>query len=237
MRASAENREPWKARLRIPNYRVSEVARYARVSSQTIYNWHSNAGENPLLTQKESGQAALSYLQMIEIAVVAAFRKMGVPLRNIHEAKEYAQKQLRTDFPFADLKFKTDGKKLLMNYNQIDKKHGDGKLLELNNKSQGQLAWSDILDSKLREFEYDKKEGIVLRWQVGGENSPIVIDPRISFGAPAVKGTPTWVLKGRWEAGETVEEISEDFGLNEELVIQGLDFEHINAKAPRAWVN
>ena len=41
----------------------------------------------------------------------------------------------------------------------------------------------------------------------------MLIDPRISFGAPMIKGVPTWVLKGRHEAGESIGDIRDDFSL------------------------
>ena len=54
----------------------------------------------------------------------------------------------------------------------------------------------------------------------------VVIDPRISFGAPAVKGIATWALSGREKAGESIADIAEDFGLTLEDVKAALTFEH-----------
>jgi uncharacterized protein (DUF433 family) len=231
---SVATSEPWKARLTIPNYRVFDAARYARVSSQTIANWQAIQGNKIFLGHREDG-AALSYLQLIEVAVVAAFRESGVSLQRIREAREYIKNQVQSEYPFADYKFKTDGKTLLMDYTQLEGKQGRGKLLELNKK--GQLAWSAMLDARLREFDYDKKERMVLRWHLAGEESSVVIDPRIAFGAPAVKGTPTWVIKGRWAAGEQIDEIADDFGLKEEIVKQALNFEKIDVGQSKGWVN
>ena len=49
----------------------------------------------------------------------------------------------------------------------------------------------------------------------------------IAFGAPMVRGIATWVLKGRWKAGESIEDIKEDFTLGEDEIKQGLQFEDI----------
>jgi uncharacterized protein (DUF433 family) len=228
------NSEPWKARLTIPNYRVGEAARYARVSSQTVTNWQSIRGNKVLLSRRED-RASLSYMQLIELAVVAAFRDSGVTLQRIFEAREFIKNQFESEYPFADYRFKTDGKVLLMDYSQVDPKRGKGKLLELN--KHGQLAWEAVLDARLREFDYDKKARLVLRWHVAGPSSSIVIDPRLSFGAPTVRGTPTWAIKGRWIAGEQIDQIADDFGLKEESVFQALQFEGINVGSPKAWGN
>lgn len=226
--------EPWKARLTIPNYRVREAARYARVSTKTVASWQSIKGNKVFLTRRDD-RASLSYMQLIELAVVAAFRESGVTLQRIYEAREHIRNQFQSEYPFADYRFKTDGKVLLLDYSQIDKKTGKGKLLEANRN--GQLAWEDILEARLREFDYDKKEKLVLRWHVAGPKSPIIIDPRLCFGSPTVRGTPTWAIKGRWAAGEQISEIADDFGLKEEIVFQALQFEGINVGPQKAWGN
>ena len=91
------------------------------------------------LSAKDKG-AALSYLQLIEVAVVAAFRKTGVSLPKIRAAREYVSKQLEAEFPFAEYRFKTDGRDLWMDYAQIEADMGDKKLLKAS--QQGQLASS-----------------------------------------------------------------------------------------------
>jgi uncharacterized protein (DUF433 family) len=62
---------------------------------------------------------------------------------------------------------------------------------------------------------------------VAGVSSPIIIDPRILFGSPAINGTPTWIIKGRWNAGESDTDIAEDFGLQNDEVRKALEFERV----------
>jgi uncharacterized protein (DUF433 family) len=221
MAAVTENHstEPWRKRLYLPNYQVGEVARYAGISSQTVASWHRFGST---LSSKDR-RSALSYLQLIEVAVVAAFRKAGVSLRRIRDARAYVSKELKSKFPFADYRFKTNGKRLWIDYAEIEGDKGKGKLLGVDRL--GQLAWGEIL-GRLQEFEYENG-GLAIRWRVCGPNSPVVIDPRVSFGAPSVTGTPTWVIKGRWDAGESPSEIADDFNLNVPAVREALKFEGI----------
>jgi hypothetical protein len=141
--------EAWRKRLRLPNYQIGEAARYAGISSQTVASWHKIGST---LSSKES-RSALSYLQLIEVAVVAAFRKAGVPLRRIRDARTYVSKELKSKFPFADYRFKTNGKRLWIDYAEIEGEKGKGKLLGVDRS--GQLAWGEIL-GRLKEFEYEK---------------------------------------------------------------------------------
>jgi len=171
-------------------------------------------------------------MQLIEVAVVAAARKAGVKLHDIAIARDYASKALKSKNPFAEYRFKTDGRNLCFDYNVIDPKAEGGRVVVANKR--GQLAWESIL-GRLDQFEYD--EGLALRWRVAGKSSPIVIDPRISFGAPNVKGVPTRTLKDRWISGEPVDEIADDYGLSRLEVQSALEFEDVDISQPNTWVH
>jgi uncharacterized protein (DUF433 family)/DNA-binding transcriptional MerR regulator len=225
---SERSGEPWRRRLFLPSYQISEAARYSGISPQTVVAWHKQ-DETPMLSTKEKREA-LSYMQLIEVAVVAAFRKAGIKLSEIRAAREYAKKEFKAEHPFAVYRFKSEGKDLWMEYEQIEGERARGTLLKANQA--GQLAWSQII-GRLNEFEYEC-EGIVIRWHVAGSSSPIVIDPRLSFGAPTIRGTPTWVIKGRWDAGETDADIAEDFGLEKDEVRKALDFELVGSGRGKA---
>ncbi len=231
MNAQISHSDFWRARLFVPNYRIRDAARYTNLSAQTVAKWHSRPGDNgnSALSNKDRG-AALSYLQLIEVAVVASFRKAGVSLRKIKSAREYLAMQLRAEHPFAEYRFKTDGRDLWMDYAQFEANAGDRTLLVASR--QGQLAWSDII-GKLQEFEYEN-DGLAIRWHVAGKDQGITIDPRVQFGAPAVDGVATWVFKGRWDAGEPLDEIADDFGVTNSSVLKALRFEGVNLDAGRA---
>lgn len=214
--------EVWRRRLYVPYYGIGEAARYAKTSTQTAARWHGGRA-SPVLPSR-ARRAELSYMQLIELAVVAAMRSEGVKLKAIRGAREYVAGTLESEYPFAEYRFKTDGTELIINYEQIDPTAGVDKLLYASRG--GQLGWKEILDRRLREFEYEAG-GIVIRWRVGGDNSDVVIDPRVSFGAPMISGAATWAIKGRWTAGESVADIADDFSLSPDNVADALRFEDI----------
>lgn len=230
MNAVAQTKEFWRARLYVPNYRIREAAQYAHLTAQTVASWHKPASSNQrgTLSAKDKG-ASLSYLQLIEVAVVASFRKAGLSLQKIRAAREYVSKQLQAEHPFAEYRFKTDGRELWMDYAQIEAESGDKKLLAAS--SQGQLAWSDII-GRLKEFDYEN-DGLAVRWHVAGKGNGIIIDPRVQFGAPSIQGVPTWVFKGRWQAGEDLDDIADDFGVRSSAVLDALRFEGVDTQSGR----
>jgi len=217
---------PWQRRLLLPAYGIGEAARYARTRRQTVAYWHKGqTGEDSTLSARQAG-ARLSYLQLIEVAVVAVMREEGLKLSQIRDARRYVQQTFRCEFPFASYRFRTDGKSVLADFEQFDPVAGEGKLLIAD--KHGQLAWKEILLGRFSEFEYE--DDLAARWRPAGPGKPIIIDPRIAFGAPMIRGVPTWALSGRFRAGESLDEIAYDFGLDVTDVVEGLRFEEVEVE-------
>lgn len=219
--------EPWRRRLYLPAYRISDAARYAGVAAQTVTHWHhGDSLLGPALPGHQK-RRHLSYLQLVEVAFVATFRKLGVSLQRIRKARAYAAQVLNAEYPFAEYKWLTEGYHAMLNLIDVDDDASIGNLIV--GDAHGQIAWQEMVGARFAQFDYE--EDIALTWYVDGRDSPVVIDPRISFGAPTVKGIPTWVLKGRSSAGEDIEDIMDDFGLGEEEITRGLAFEGVQLAA------
>lgn len=220
----------------LPAYQVKEAARYAGITPQTILNWQKDGKRHgAALSTREPGKG-LSYLQLVEVAFVAALRKLGVKLDDIRSAHDYMAQKLRAEYPFAQYRFKTDGQNILMELPQFIKGESADKLVVVNRN--GQIGWAEILETKFEEFVYE--DDLAIKWKPAGKESPIEIDPKISFGAPNVEGVATWAIKGRWDAGESLEDIADDFMIEPGLVNEALIFEgvkDINKNNTEAWSN
>lgn len=225
----------WKKRLGIPAYRVGEAASYACLSPQTVAAWHKKKTKPPVLSERSERQG-LSFLQLIELAVVSEMRKLGVKLSEIDHARRYFKETTGLDHPFAQLKFKTDGADI---FSDIAGPLGtviEGKLIAANHG--GQFVWREMLSSRFKEFNYDD-DGSVIAWKVAGIDKDISIDPKLAFGAPQICGIRTALLKSRWMSGEEVDEIAEDFSLTTQQVMEALLFEGLEPGEPRLarWMN
>ena len=221
------NGEPWRRRLYLPAYSIAEAARYARTYPQTIAYWlYGDRERAPVVSGKER-RKPLSYLQLVEVAFVASFRRAGVSLSAVRQAHDYIAQVLETEYPFATVQFKTEGNHIFFELQEIEPDADLGHLVVADRD--GQVAWGDLVSDRFMEFDYDR--GLALQWHVAGRDSPVLIDPRISFGAPIVQGIATWAIRGRHEAGESVQEIAQDFGLDEEEVREALDFEGVELAA------
>ena len=228
MTAGRPRRNGWRRRLYLPAYTTVEAARFAQTKPGTVAYWHYGTGTRvgPALGEKRR-YAPLSYLQLVEVAFVASFRQRGVSLQRIRKARDYVAKVFRAEFPFAQYEFKTEGVHVLMEAASVDP---DFRELIAADEA-GQMAWERILLERFEQFDYE--EDLAVTWHPRGRAVPILIDPRISFGAPVLEATgiPTWVLKGRFEAGETAEEIEADFGVAGRDLRHALEFEGVELAA------
>lgn len=229
---AAPGAPPWRRRLYLPSYRTGEAARLAEVHPTTVRNWFYGAWRAkgrgcPVFAQPTAPGANLSWLQLVETAFVAAFRQQGVSLQALRRSYEYLIKVFNTEYPFAQHRLQTDGAHVLKELEQAGELAPD---LIVTDQS-GQTLWRDLILRRLYEFDYE--DGLALTWHPRGRDVPIVVDPRIAYGAPIARtsGVPTWVFRERSQAGESLSEIADDFGADPAEVAVALEFEGISLAA------
>ena len=219
----------WLERLDLPAYTVPEAERYAGLHRAEISEWFRARLEPGPSDSPEC--ATISYLELVEVAFVASFRSMGVPMELIRfandnlapmvEAEHKLAVRLIRKHPFAALRFKKIGhgvlEELLRSAPSCVKRKGDFTPTD----------WPAVLESRFAEFDYHSDYGIAIRWRLAGPDSRVVIDPRVAFGDPMISGSglATWVIKGSCEAGYTVQEISDEYQIDEIGVRDAIAFE------------
>ena len=237
---------PWLDRLRLPAYRVSDAARYADIHHNTIYAWERTASPD---APRRAPRAPLSYLELIEIAFVAFFKDIGIPLRRIRDAHDKIAGDLETVYPFTSPWFKTERLyyRLLIEQSERDLTEWAAEVVPIEpdeihsseptarvvlQEVNGRYSQDEWVAEWFSRFDYEHE--VAVRWRLRGDTSQVVIDPRISFGAPAAAGISTQVIAGRYEAGETPNDIASDFAISEAAVWDALYFEnprHLNGQA------
>ena len=153
--------------------------------------------------------ALLSFINLVEAHVLDAIRRQHeISLQKIRKAIDYLSKDLGSRHPLVAQRFETDGVDLFIQlYGQL-----------VNLSQPGQLAMREVLEAYLRRIEWDAA-GIVARLypftrkRAPDEPRVIVIDPRISFGRPVLAGSgiPTVVIAERYKAGESIDQLADDY--------------------------
>ena len=201
----------------IGTYGLSEAASYLRLPPATLRRWVTGAQPGaPLIALPDPQSAVLSFTNLVEAHVLSALRRVhGIRFSAIREAVQYVTGKLDQPHPLARTELVTDGVDLFV-------EHLDGLV---NVSRRGQFAMREVLNIHLRRVERDAG-GLAIRLYPFTRTPPvdgprvIVIDPRISFGRPTVAGTgvPTDVLLSRYRAGESVDELADDYGCARESI-------------------
>lgn len=204
-------------------YSIAYASRLTRIHEKIhpakINRWVKGyKGKNPILTvdyDPINGFYSLSFLDLIELFFINAFRKHGVSLKTIKNAYTKAQKLLQSNHPFSTFKFKTDGAKILAELGEV----------ELMDLLTHQLVIMKIVDPFLIDvLEFDND--IVQRWWPLGKNKQVVLDPERNFGKPIVdrEGVPVEVLGRAYKAEQSIESVASWFEVSNESVKDAVEY-------------
>jgi uncharacterized protein (DUF433 family) len=203
----------------LPVYSIPEAAHYLRISPATLRSWvvgryyPVRGGRRffkPVIELPDKSARQLSFVNLVEAHVLDAIRrKHDIALPKVRRGMDYLQREFGSKHPLADQKMETDDNDLFVQ-----------KLGQLINISkEGQLEMRDLVDAHLHRLEWDSS-GLASRLYPFtrkrdlSEPRVIVIDPYISFGKPVLLGSgiPTAVLADRYKAGESIDELADDYG-------------------------
>ncbi len=214
-----------------PNYGLLEAARYLRLPAATLRSWvrgrsyptaRGEAWFHPLIAAAQRRPLSLSFTNLVEAHVLSAIRREHeIRLDRVRPAVEYVRRKLGVKRPLANQVFHTDGIDLFVS-----------KVGELINVSRsGQLALRDVVEAYLRRIEWDE-DGLAARLYPVSRlalDAPrlVVIDPRRGFGLPILmsSGITTAVVAERFKAGESMDELADDYGCSSLEVSEAIRFE------------
>lgn len=212
----------------IPRYGIEEAARCLGMSAATLASW-VNGRKYPTSSGMKffaplielAGHGSLSFYNLVEAHILLSTRKKHkLEIPSIRRAIDYVRRTYPSAHPLLTESFLTDGKDLF-----VKKIEGSsGREQTINVSSWGQLGLGPILDFYLRRIDRDEKGWpiklfpIRMNWPGDLAQDPpkvVVIDPAVASGRPVVNGTGVMaeVIFGRFNTGEGVESIAEDYGL------------------------
>lgn len=206
-----------------PRYTLAEAARLAGTSPQNVRRWlfgDETAGHRmaPVLGARvKEPRPLVSFLDLCELAVVAAFRRSDHPatLERLRRAHGFARTTLQLEHPFASERIRSEGGHVLYEFGQ--KEPGPGTLV-LDEGGQMLLPWPVL--EVLKRFEYDVDEHVAQRWFLFGKSIPVVVDPDHGSGLPTICGrnVRSDFIAGRFKAGESIASLAEDYELEPSTV-------------------
>lgn len=149
--------------------------------------------------------------------MLASFRRAGVPLQRIRPAVEVLAKEIGIEHALASKQLYTDGAEVLFDYAT---KHGEAEVMDLVVVRTQQRQFSSVVKGYLKRIHYGG-DGWADSVQLATyEHAKVIVDPTVAFGLPLVVagGARVEDLVDRFQAGDSVSEISADFSVPSEQV-------------------
>jgi uncharacterized protein (DUF433 family) len=224
----------------LPVYSLGEAARYLNLPTSTLSSWLKGreyfAGGNKrrweaLIQIADKERSLLSFNNLVEAHVLKAIRtRHGVPMRGVQTALAHARTLhgiehlfLSDELRAVEYRREEDAGSTSIGALFLD------KLGEVEQISEGgQLVIRHALTRHLERIDRDKR-GRPIRLFPFVSNYPersILIDPCVSFGRPVLvkRGIRVATLVDRIEAGEGIDHIADNYGLDPDDVQRALDF-------------
>lgn len=220
----------------VPTYTLAEAAYYLGIPVATLRSWvlgrhypvaAGNKFFTPIIEIADKKKRQLSFINLVEAHVLNAIRREHeIRLPNIRKAIAYLRNKLNSHHPLADQHFETDGLDLFI--------QEYGRLINIS--QEGQLAMRNMLQFFLKRIRRDAKGApikLYLFTRRGAADEPlaVVVDPAVSFGRPVLDGTgiPTEILAQRYKAGDSLEELVEDYGRPRQEIEEAIRYELLKA--------
>lgn len=206
----------------LPSYTSREAARYVRLPLRTVQNWsfgfHTYGGD-PLIHVADHERHLLSLWNVAELHVLGALRRYHrIPPQKLRIAIRYLEETFDSRHPLLSEMMLTDGVSIFVEQ--------AGALI--NATRSGQLAMRQLMEAHLRRIDQDV-DGLAIRLYPFVRHDPntrrpppmlpdepriISLDPRVRFGRPVIveTGIPTEEVAERFRAGDTVQQLAEEYG-------------------------
>jgi uncharacterized protein (DUF433 family) len=213
----------------IPSYSIKDAAKYLRIPAGTISSWVKGrnyptaTGYNffkPVIVTKDCKPKLISFTNLVEIHILRAIRQHHkIQLDNVRKALDYIDEQFQVPHPLAREEFRTDGVDLFIErYGSL-----------INASKAGQTDMKEAFNAHFQRIEPDDT-GLAIKLypftRSHEENNPriVVIDPRIAFGRLVIAdtGIPTSILAQRLKAGDSIEDLADDYDCDSMLIQEAI---------------
>jgi uncharacterized protein (DUF433 family) len=220
-------------------YTTADASRLLGLPAAKIRRWmagydYEHRGERryarplwvPQLPKLE-GQLGLSFLDLMQLRVVARFMAEGISLQAMRLALDRAAEYLDRGHPFTAARFKTDGRRLFL---EVADQAGAQELYDLARK---QYVFHEVIAPSFKDVDFEAD--MMVRWWPMGRRHQVVLDPQRSFGAPisSKNGIPTATLAAVAQNEGSAEAVIRWFPVTAREARDAIEFQRRLDGAPR----
>jgi uncharacterized protein (DUF433 family) len=185
-------------------YTIGEAARLLGVPSSRLRRWLEGAkiagvAYPPVIRPEPTGSRSVTWAEFVEAGFLDQYRSQRVPLQRLRPVIARLRDELGVPYPLAHFKplIDTASRQLVLRIQSDLDLDDELVLVRLHD---GQLQWSQPVEDFLEHVEFDA-HAIAQRWRPLGRRAPVVIDPRVAFGIPQIRGIRTEAIAEAYAAG------------------------------------
>jgi len=207
-------------------YTVVEAARLLRVPPSTLTWWLEGRGKYlPVIRPERTGSKNVTWGEFVEAGYLHEYRQKAVPLPELRHVVDKLRDAFGVPYPLAHFKpFVGEGRRLVLEIENESELPNEYRLVVA--VASGELMLTSPAESFLERVEFSADdEQWAERLRPAGKSSPVVIDPAQSFGAPTVRGIRTETFVELVEAGEPIDVVAADFGVEPSEVRAAVSYE------------
>jgi uncharacterized protein (DUF433 family) len=194
----------------------AEAARLLRVAQSTLHYW-LEGGERrgktykPIVRPKARGERSVTWAEFIEAGLLRQYRRQHrVPMAQLRDFVDLLRERMGVPYPLAHHRPFVADRQLVL---EAQEDAGLAVDLCLVATVRDQLILTPASQEFVERVIWNEDD-VAAAWRPDEDRrSPVVMDPGLRFGRPAVKGISTAVLWEYAEAGESTEDTAAVFGL------------------------
>lgn len=214
--------------LERPVYGVAEAAGLLGLRSDRARAWLDGAVRQgvsypPVIRPEHTGDDIVTWGEFVELGYLREYRRKGVPLQRLRPVIAELRHELGTPYPLATAKPYVYDRELVL---ELQERNDLPQAIAIVIRSGQEILMTPETNRFFKKVEFDPGAGCcALRLRPAGDASPVVIDPLIRFGRPAVSGVATDRLWELHDAGESLDEIAAAYEIDIESVRAAVAYE------------
>lgn len=190
------------------------------INSRNLIRWIRVGLMSPDLRNVSGRELLIGFEDLISMRVIAILRSLGVSWKRIHKAEHWLREKTKYPRPFAIERVWTETIDVFAEF------HG-GFIAASRG---GQLAFTEILGEYLQSVQdmiFVPHNGVNVA-DAWIPHEDVLIDPKIQFGGPCIKGTRirTRILWQLLCGGDTQSYLMRTFGLSDLQINHAMEWEH-----------
>ena len=204
----------------VPAYSAVEAAQYLCIPTTTIRSWISGTkSARKVIDLPRPNHLLLSFFNLVEAHALRSLRTIhGINLPRIRRALDHVKSKRGWERPLIHEGFMRDGVRLFIEHL--------GHIVDAG--ARGQIAIQEVMRAHLERIEWENELAARLYpfTRLNGSDGPrsVFIDPRFSFGRPILKEShiATAVIAERYKAGDSVDNLAQDYGCSRLEIEEGV---------------